>query len=398
MSSDELNESYDVVCVGGAVIGSSVAYFLSENPDFDGSILVVEPDWSYERASSSLSGNSIREQFSNPVNIRISQFGMDFIADFHEHVAVDGEAPELGFRGTGYMFLASEQGMPTLRANHEVQVREGAGVRLLDPEQIASEFPYLNTDGLAGASLGSKREGSMDGWALMQGFRQRARHNGATYIKDRVIGLDQTDGHVHTVRLESGRSVGCGTVVNTAGPRAKLIAEMVGLALPVEPRVRTTFVFDCRTPIEQNVPLTILPEGWHFRREHQHFVTSITPPNDTAVDYDDFAAREDEFEELIWPVLAERVPQFDRVSIVASWAGHYAYNVLDHNTVIGPSDEVDNFIFANGFSGHGLQQSPAVGRGVSELVTYGEFRTLDMTELGYGRIARNEPFLETAII
>jgi glycine/D-amino acid oxidase-like deaminating enzyme len=394
----ELQPGYDVVCIGGALMGSASAYFLSENPDFDGTILVVEPDPSYERASSSLSGNSIREQFSNPVNIRASQFGMDFVADFHERVQVDGESPNLGFRGTGYLFLATEDGMPILRSNHEIQRGEGAGARLLDPVELAAEFPYMSTEGLAGASHGGLREGSLDGWALLQGFRQRALHNDVTYVRDRVVALTTHGGRVEGVELESGRSVACGHVVNAAGPRASLIAAMAGLELPVEPRRRMTFVFDCRTPIEHNVPLTITPQGVHFRREYEHYVTGCTPAIDVPVEPDDFERRDDEFNDIIWPVLAQRVPQFDRISVIASWAGHYAYNTMDHNMVIGPPPGVDNFIFANGFSGHGLQQSPAVGRGVSELIIHGEYRTLDLSELGYDRIVRGEPFLESSII
>ena len=173
---------------------------------------------------------------------------------------------------------------------------------------------------------------------------------------------------------------------------------MAGMQLPVEPRSRTTFVFDCRTPIDQIVPLTITPDGVHFRREQGHYVTGTTPINDVAVDHDDLDPRRNEFEDQIWPVLARWVPQFDEISIVTSWGGHYAYNVLDQNLVIGPAPHLDNFIFANGFSGHGLQQSPAVGRAVMELITYGEYRSIDMSQLGFDRILRDEPFLEKAII
>ena len=394
-----LGDGYDVVCVGGALMGSASAYFLAENPDFDGSILVVEPDWSYVNAQTSRSGNSIREQFSNPINIRISQFGMEFLSDFHRLTHVDGDAPHLNFRGTGYLFLATdEHQMDRLRADHDVQIAESADVRLLSPADVAAQFPYMSTDSLVGARYGSLREGSIDGLALLHGFRQRARANGATYVQDRVVGLKTEAGRVRRVQLDSGRSVACGHVVNAAGTRAAVVAKMAGLALPIEPRSRSTFVFDCRTPIEGNVPLTVTPDGVHFRRERQHYVTGAVPTDDRAVDHDDLDVRSGEFEELIWPVLAEYVPQFERIAVVASWGGHYAYNVLDHNLVIGPADEVDNFMFANGFSGHGLQQAPAVGRAISELITYGEYRTLDLSPLGYERIVRNEPFVEAAII
>ncbi|MDH3192697.1 MAG: FAD-binding oxidoreductase [Acidimicrobiia bacterium] len=394
-----MQESYDVVIVGGALMGSSIAYFLSENPDFDGSILVVEPDPTYENAQSTRSGNSFREQFSNPLNIKISQFGLEFLTEFEERVVVDGDVPDLNFRGTGYLFLAtSQEGMAQLHAEHLVQLAAGADVRMLTPDETQRQFPYMSTESLLGSRFGSKREGSIDGWALLLGFRRRARHNGVAYLADRVVGLDRVGDRITAVRLASGDVVSCGYVVNAAGTRAKLVADMAGLPLPIEPRSRTTFVFDCRQPIEENVPLTVTPEGVHFRRERQHYVTGGVPVDDRPVDYDDLAARHNEFEEIIWPVLATYVPQFERIAVMASWGGQYAYNVLDHNLVIGPASSLPNLMFANGFSGHGLQQSPAVGRGISELIAYGEYRSLDLTPLGYDRIVRNEPFIESAII
>ena len=388
-----------MVCVGGAAIGSSVAYFLGENPDFDGTVLVVEPDPTYVDAQSTRAGNSIREQFSSPVNIRISQFGMDFIAEFRERAEVNGDCPLINFRGTGYLFLAAtDHQLDELRLDREVQVAHDADVRLLTVEQIAAEFPYLDATGLVGAWMGNPREGSFDGWALLQGFRRRAQHRGVTYVRDRVVDLQQRAGRVTAVVLESGRRVHCGQVVNAAGTRAAAIARMAGLHLPVEPRARTTFVFACRTPIDSNVPLTVTPEGVHFRREQQQYVTGTVPLDDRAVDPGDLDPRNEEFEELIWPVLARYVPQFDHVKVVASWGGQYAYNTLDHNLVIGASADVPNFYFANGFSGHGLQQAPAVGRAISELITYGEFRTIDMRDLAYDRVLRNEPLLERLVI
>ena len=269
---------------------------------------------------------------------------------------------------------------------------------MLTPAEIEAEFPYMDASTLAGARMGSMIEGSFDGWAFFQGYRQRAIHNGADFIKDRVVGVKTDRGRVTGVTLESGRELSAGWVVNAAGPRAKLIADMVGLPLPVEPRARTSFMFDCRTPIEHNVPLTIMPEGVHFRREQSHYMCGTSPDNDVAVEYDDFDIRHDEFEDKIWPAVATYVPVFDQIGIVTSWGGQYAYNTLDHNLIIGPAPELPNFVFANGFSGHGLQQGPATGRGVSELIIYSEYRTIDMTPLGYERVLTNEPFFENVVI
>jgi glycine/D-amino acid oxidase-like deaminating enzyme len=394
-----MSASYDVICIGGAAIGSAVAYYLTENSDFDGTVAVIEPDPSYDLAATSRAQNSIREQFSAPINIRICQYGLDFIDNFHDNVHVDGESPELNYRGTGYLFLARDDNdLQAFAEQLTVQHAEGAMTRMLTPAEVAAEFPYMDVSQIAGARMGSMREGSFDGWAFFQGYRQRAIHNGAEFIKDRVVDIDMADGRVSAVVLESGERIQAGHVVNAAGTRAKLIAAMVDLPLPVEPRARTSFVFDCRTPIEHNVPLTITPEGVHFRREQHHFMTGAVPERDDAVDYDDWDVRDNEFEEQIWPTVAKYVPVFDQIGKVTAWGGQYAYNTLDHNLIIGNSPDVSNFWFANGFSGHGLQQGPAVGRAVSELITYGEYRTLDLSVLSYERVLNNEPFFESVVI
>jgi glycine/D-amino acid oxidase-like deaminating enzyme len=398
-NSGELASTFDVVCVGGAMMGSATAYFLTENPDFDGSVLVVEPDWTYDLAQTTRAQNSIREQFTNPLNIELSRFGINFLSDFHNSVEVHGESPELNFRGTGYLFIAdTEAAYAQLEQESVDQRRAGAEVEMLRPAQIAERYPYMDPDQMVGARVGGMREGSFDGWAFFQGLRQRAVANGATFLRDRVAGFEVSAGRVHTVLLESGRSVACGTVVNAAGCRAREVADMVGLPLPVEPRARTSFVFDCRTPIDHVVPLTVTPVGVHFRREQTHYMCGAVPTDDRAIDVEDLDARIEEFEEQIWPTVARYVPQFDRIGVIASWGGQYAYNTLDHNLIIGPGSEIGNFMFANGFSGHGLQQGPAVGRGLSELITYGEFRTLDLQPLGYHRIESGTPFEEHAII
>jgi glycine/D-amino acid oxidase-like deaminating enzyme len=104
------------------------------------------------------------------------------------------------------------------------------------------------------------------------------------------------------------------------------------------------------------------------------------------------------WEDKVWPAIATRIPAFERVKLRNSWVGHYAYNTLDQNAIVGPHPDLPNFLFANGFSGHGLQQAPAVGRALSELVIHGAYQTLDLSPFAWARIARNEPLLERAVI
>ncbi|AUH66048.1 NAD(P)/FAD-dependent oxidoreductase [Paracoccus zhejiangensis] len=401
-----MRDSYDVVIVGGAVIGSAVAYYLMADPDFDGTVLIVERDPQFRQASTSLSAASIRTQFSNAINVKISQYGGQVIRDFADMMAVGDSRPDLNFHGGGYLFLATQEAQAeTLRLNHAVQRDCGADVLLWSRDELAEAFPHLRVDDVLLASYGRSGEGWFDNSGLMNGFRAKARDLGADYVVDEVVAIDRQGGRVSGVTLASGAKVQTGTIVNASGPRASRTAAMAGLAIPVEPRKRSVFVFDCAASPEGTarlnqgrLPLLIDASGVYVRPEGRFFLTGCPPVEDPAVDCDDFAPRHEEFEEIIWPVLAERSAAFEAIKLVNMWAGHYAFNTLDHNLIVGRHPEVENFIFANGFSGHGLQQAPATGRGVSELIVHGGFRTLDLTPLGVERVLEGRPFLERAVI
>lgn len=401
-----MKDQYDVVIVGGAVIGSAVAYYLAANPDFDGSVLVIERDPTYLKAATSLSSSSIRTQFSNPINVRISQYGSEVIRNFGEMMQVGDDRPDLGFHSGGYLFLANTpEQVQVLKENHEAQVSCGADVVLWNRDELANAFPHLNVADIELASYGRSGEGWFNNTGLMYGFKNKARSLGVDYVTDEAVAIGRDGDKVTSVTLKSGAVVKAGTIVNASGPRAALTARMAGLDIPVEPRKRTLFVFDCaETPegtagVNQGrLPLMIDPSGVFCRPEGRFFLTGCPPVEDPAADWDDFEPRYEEFEEIIWPALAERSPAFEAIKVVNQWAGHYDFNTLDHNLVVGRHPVVRNFVFANGFSGHGLQQGPATGRGVSELIVYGEYRTLDLTEVGYERIVENRPFLEKAVI
>ncbi len=380
----------DVVICGGAVIGSAIAWNIGQlAPEL--SVTVIERDPSFGHSSTALSASGIRQQFSSPLNVAISQFGVGFIKDTQRRWGLD-----LNLHEQGYLYLAnSEDGAQILRENNAVQHAQGADVVLLAPEALKARFPHLNVDDLRLASLGLSGEGWFDSVGLMQGYQA---NSGATRIKDEVSGLQVQGGKVRAVRLASGCEIACGAFINAAGPRAVLIAEMAGIHLPIEPRKRTNFTFDCAAPPAGKLPLMIDPSGVWVRPEGQHFLCGCSPVNDPAVAHDEFEPRYREFEDIIWPALAARSPAFEAIKMQAMWAGQYAYNVLDQNAVTGAHPEIGNFYFANGFSGHGLQQSPAIGRGVAELVALGGYKTLDLSALGYERILRNEPLRERCVI
>ena len=390
------HDSYDVVIVGGAIMGSSAAWWLSRDPDFRGRILVVERDPTYEHASTTGTASCIRHQYSNPVNVRIGMFGSEFIRNFRSYAGED--APAVRLIEHGYIYLSNGAYDETHRENQRTQAALGAATRIMTPDEIRAEFPFYNLDGITLGSWNPVGEGWFDGATMFETFRAQARERGVEYVTNEVVGIDVRAGRVESVRLKTGETVACGTVVNASGPRAALTARMAGLDVPVEPRKRCLFVFDAQTPLGQTLPLTITPEGVHVRSERQYYLCGTTPESDLAPRYDDFDCVYDEFEEGCWPIMARYIPAFEAVKMIRGWACHYAYNTLDQNAIVGPHPEVTNFLFCNGFSGHGLQQSPAMGRGIAELILHGGYRTLDMRELGYQRILEGRPFLEKAVI
>ena len=394
---------YDVVIVGGAMYGSSIAWWTASNPDFDGSILVVERDPSYAFASTSHTNSCIRQQFSNEINVRISQFGAHFVRNFRDFMGGDERVPEIVLQSFGYLYLADNQGFADLLThNQQIQSDLGAGTRILSREQIGAQFPFYQLDDIIAGSHNPIDEGYFDGATIFDWWRRSARERRAEYCTNEVIGMDlnPAGSAVDTVRLATGETIACGQVVNASGPRAVETARMIGAELPVEPRKRYTFIFDAAKPLDQDLPLTIDPSGVHMRTDGRYYLAGSPPEegDDPAVAYDDFAADHGLWENKVWPVLASRVPQFERIKLINSWVGHYAFNTLDQNAIIGPHSRVSNFLFSNGFSGHGFQQSPALGRGLSEWLIYGEYRNLDLSPFGFDRIEAGRPFLEKAVI
>lgn len=380
------------------MIGSACAWFLADSKDFNGSVLVVERDPSLEFASTSRSASSIRQQFTTEINIRISQFAAEHIRHFREQTGNDPEAPEIALQSFGYLFLASEAGAGALREAVETQRAAGAPTRLLTPEDLAAAFPSISVSGVALASHNAKDEGYFEGDGMHPWWRRQARRKGVEFIADEVVALEAGGGRVNAVRLKSGARIVSGRVVNAAGPNAGALAAMAGIDLPVEPRKRFCWIVDPETRPEGPFPLLIDPSGVYVYPRGSGYHVGCGPEEDRAAAPDDFAMDPEIFMEKVWPILAARVPAFEALRIRAEWAGHYDFNRFDRNAVIGPHPEIGNFYFVNGFSGHGLQQAPAMGRGIAELIAYGEYRSLNLHLLGYDRLSKGLAFLEKAII
>ncbi|MBL8577785.1 MAG: FAD-binding oxidoreductase [Mesorhizobium sp.] len=386
---------YDVVIIGGAIVGSSVAYYLREE-GFTGTIALVERDPQFTHAATTLSCASIRQQFSIPENIRLSQFTLGLFRRLKQEFGSDAD---IGFRENGYLILATEEGLPVLKANNEAQQAEGADIVIEDAQALARRFPWLSLDGIAAGAFGRTGEGWFDAHAYLQLFRRALRTKNIDFVQASVTGIERQGDRIVSVTLDNGERLEAGIVVNAAGPNAGKVSSLAGIALPVEPRKRSVFVFEARDRFD-DMPLVVDPGGVYVRPEGSVYITggAEDEEHEGAADPTDFEPDWSLFEEKIWPVLATRVPAFEAIKATRAWAGHYDYNALDQNAVIGPHPEMSNFIFANGFSGHGLQQGPAVGRAIAELIVHGGYRTIDCTVFGYERIRENRPYRELNVI
>jgi glycine/D-amino acid oxidase-like deaminating enzyme len=399
-----MNEQFDVVIVGGAVVGSAAAYFLATRlrPGGRGArIVLLERDPSYANCATARSVASIRHQFSTPENIRLSMFGTRFLREAAELLEVDGERPALGFVERGYLFLASAAGRPVLEANHRVQRAEGAQVALLEPAPLQARFPWLRVDDLAAGSLGLEGEGWLDGHALMHALRRKAAALGVEVRRAEARALRVQGGRVAGVELADGTVLGCGHVINAAGTGATALARTAGIELPVRARKRCVYRFRSPEPAP-GCPLVIDPSGLYFRPEGDGFLCGIAPPEHDDPDQDpdahDFEVPLGFFEETLWPMLAARVPGFEAARLASAWAGHYDVNTLDHNVIVGPHPALPNLLFANGFSGHGLQQSPAIGRALAEWVADGRSHYIELGALGWQRVLEGRPLRELNVV
>jgi FAD-dependent oxidoreductase domain-containing protein 1 len=395
-----VSDHFDIVIAGGAVMGSSIAYHLAAHPGFKGSILVVEPDPLYARSASALSAGSIRQQFSSQVNIRVSMHGIRFLRGIGETLAVDGEAPAIGLHEGGYLYITSTaEGAATLAEVNLLQQQEGADILLMDRAGLSARFGWLNHDDLVAGSWGRSGEGWFDGYGLMQAFRKKARSLGVTYREARVVAVERSGERIASVQLSDGTRIACGALVNAAGASgARVLAEKMGFAVPVFAKKRCVFSFECRTPLA-GFPLLIDTSGVWVRPEGQGHIAGYSPDDLDEQDHgDDFSVDWPIFDETIWPALASRIPAFEQIRPGRAWAGHYDMCLLDHNALIGRMPRLANGYIACGFSGHGLQQSPAVGRGLAELMIDGRYNALDLSDLSPDRVISGKPLLERNVI
>jgi FAD-dependent oxidoreductase domain-containing protein 1 len=385
----------DIAIVGGGIMGSALAFWLTRLEP-TASVVVIERDPGYTTASSALSAASIRQQFTTPVNIQISQASIEFLRAAGGLLAVDESKPDIGLTEAGYLYLANDvPGLDALRRAHAIQTQHGAEVALLTPAQLADRFPWLATGDLTVGSLGLRGEGWFDGYLLLTALARKARSQGARFVRGEATELEVRRGRIESVGLADGARLRCGYVVNAAGPWARSVAKLAGVELPVFARRRTVYVIACRTPMKR-FPLLIDPSGFWVRPEGSGFIAGLAPgedPDDAPLEPD-----YDAFESMLWPGLAARIPAFEAARLERAWAGYYEMNVFDHNGIVGLHPALGNFGLLNGFSGHGMQQGPIVGRGMAELLLQGRFTSVDLRALGCERLIDGRPLRELNVI
>ena len=393
------SERIDVAIIGAGVMGAATAYWLKRS-DPNLSVAVIERDYSFSQASSTLSASSIRQQFSCPVNIRLSQFGIQFLRAVSDHLSCAGEAIDLGLTEPGYLYLASSDQEPSLRAAWEIQSGHGAEISLLSAPELTRRFPWLNTDGITLGTLGLSGEGWFDGPALHQAFLKKALSLGVIKIQGEVKAIHCEGSRpgprfAKSVSLADGREITCGALVNAAGAWSSRLVRDLDIELPIGAARRTVFVLSCPTPLV-DCPLLIDTTGFWLRPEGRFLLAGMDPRAEEG----DLPLEPDysELGEAQWAVLAHRIPALEAMRIERAWAGYYEMNHFDHNAVIGPLSGFENFYCIAGFSGHGMQHAPGAGLALAEWILKGTPQTIDVRPLGHDRIIRGEPLRELNVI
>ena len=386
-----MSESADIVIIGAGIVGSSIAYHLTEAGCKN--VLVLERETRQGLGSTGKSMGGVRAQFATGVNIRMSLYSIPILNRFEE---LTGHPS--GYKPHGYLFMATtEPHLDYLRTNHARQAALGLkDAEMLDAADVAKVLPQMRADDIIGGSF-CPTDGFVDPNSVMTGFMSRAIEQGARLWRaTEAIGIDVEHGEIAGVITNKGR-VSTRTVVNAAGPWAAGVASLAGEELPVEPLRRMLVPTEPFPGLPDRLPMMIdMSNGWHFRPEGVGFILSWSHPGEKPGLRMDF---DPSFIEKVLTHAANRVPCFAELAVNPRrcWAGCYEMSP-DHHAILGPAPNVRGLFYANGFSGHGVMHSPATGRIVSDLILRGETDVIDACELNIQRFAEGRAIEETAVL
>ena len=384
--------TYDVLIVGGGIMGSSTAFNLARlDPKLK--VVVVEKDPTYAKSSTTLSAANLRTvAFSLKENFLISKRTFEILETFEEDMAVAGQKPSIYFRAEGNLFLCDAQGLTPARRIFDMHKSLGSNAEWIEPEEIKHRWPLYNLEGIAAGTFGPT-DGHVDAYGLLMAYKAKARSLGVEYLQGEAVSLTLEDRRVSGARLAAGRDLKAAVTVNCAGAWAALLARTAGVEIPIVPIRRQIFAVDTQVKPERPLPLTFHPSGLYLRSESGNLILCGKSLDEDPAAFD-FNWERERFMDVIWPELAAFVPAFESLKLIRGWAGLYEVNTLDHNAVIGPWPELEGFYLCNGFSGHGLMQGPAVGEHLAERLT-GRHPTLDLSVFTPERVLRNCPMGES---
>jgi sarcosine oxidase subunit beta len=378
-----MEKSADIIIIGGGIIGLSIAHYLSLKKA--GRILLFEKGQLGEGSTSRCVGG-IRSQFSTEINIRFSLESLKTFEQFEDEFGVDPE-----FKRIGYLFLATaESEMQVFSENIKLQRKFGIPVEKLDPDEIKRRWPYLRMDDILGGTF-CPWDGVIGPNEVLSGFATSAKRRGVRiYEGVEATGITVKENKVGGVKTKAEEII-APVIVNAGGPFASLVGAMAGIIIPVKPLRRQIFVTAPFHLTDQSIPLTIdFHRGWYFRREGDGILFSGPLDREPGFNLNtDYEAMAEASENAVY-----RVPVMEKAAVARGWAGLYEITP-DNHAILGPVPEVEGFILANGFSGHGFQHSPAVGKVIAELITEGKASTIDISSLSIERFKKGELIVES---
>lgn len=388
------SDVFDVIIIGGGIVGSCTAYhLLDQNPELK--VAVVEPDPAYEYASALRSSGGCRVQFTRPENILMSLYSIDFIKNIKERLDLKKHEVNVDWVEGGYLFLVPPEAVDILTRNVEKQRALGCTVELLNPAQLKEKYPSMYVDDLGAGAL-TPYDGWCDPYGLLWAFRHKAVELGATYIPQRFESAEYTEEQVSSVTLDNGQRLSAKHFVNAGGAWSGEIASKFEMHLPITPMKRYEHYFTPAEPIE-HLPYVKDLARLAFRSEGPGFSGGLV--DGQARRGFNFDVDHDYWQNVVWPAVAYRFPVLEVAKCHRTWSGLYEQNELDGNPVIGAwNNKLKNLYTVAGFSGHGMMHAPAAGRGIAELINYGKFTTIDLTNLGYERVESNQPYAEEGIL